>query len=362
LGADGLSGIPSSGVIKSLFADESGQEWILTAAGKIRVTDVSDWTKQSVTVTNPISNKFATIEGVTLDGFNYVQLDADKFVYLLKAGLARPTFNATDRAKLSVGMASDIPITLPPSSFALLPQGVLVLPAGTVVKNKTTRVVGIIDGESRMVTFGANSAQLAVPPFRRLSNLQLVGYGDQEVINPFKVSCAKQVYIAANSLLYETQLSLAKELPGKATALSDATCALLTITDQSFGRYVGLKSKDPNTGKNTSKAYKISKGKLLPFKTLADYKKDNVSEPPLVWVEESFIKNLELGKEIDLGASVKPTPSPKPTPKPKTYTIVSGDSLSSIALKFGTTVARLMELNGIVNADRIRIGQVLKLP
>jgi len=362
LGLEGLSGIPNTGVIKSLFSDESGQEWILTTAGKVKVTDTSDWTKQASVVTNLIADKFATVDGVTLDGFNYVRTDGDNTTYLLKSGLARPTFNATDRAKLGVGMVSDAAISLPTSSFSLIPQGVMVLPAGTVVKNKTTRVIGVIDGEARMVTFGPNSAKLAVPAFRRLSNLQLVGYGEQEVINPFKVSCAKQVYIAANSLLYETQLSLAKELPGKATALSDATCALLTITDQSFGRYVGLKSQNPTTGKSTSKAYKISKGKLLPFKTLADYKKDNVSEPPLVWVDESFIKNLELGSEIDLGASVKPTPSPKPTPKPKTYTIVSGDSLSSIALKFNTTVAKLMELNGIVNADRIRIGQVLKLP
>ena len=362
LGSLGLSAIPNTGVIKSLITDEAGQEWILTATGKVKVTDTSDWTKQSSTVTNLIADKFVTVPEVTLDGFNFVKAEAEATVYQLKEGVARPTFNATDRTKLGVGMVSTNPISLPPSSFALIPQGVMVLPAGLVVKNKTTKVVGVIDGESRMVVFGPNSAKLAVPAYRRLSNLQLVGYGEQEIINPFKVSCSKQVYIAVNSLLYETQLSIAKELPGKATALSDATCSLLTITDQSFGRYVGLRTKNATTGKTTSKAYKISKGKLLPFKTLADYKKDNVSEPPLVWVDEAFIKNLELGKEIDLGASVKPNPDPKPTPKPKTYTIVSGDSLSSIAAKYGTTVAKLMQLNGIVNADRIKIGQVLKLP
>jgi LysM repeat protein len=55
-------------------------------------------------------------------------------------------------------------------------------------------------------------------------------------------------------------------------------------------------------------------------------------------------------------------PKPNPEPAPKTYTIVAGDTLSTIATRFKTTVARLMELNKLVNSDRISIGQVLKLP
>jgi LysM repeat protein len=61
---------------------------------------------------------------------------------------------------------------------------------------------------------------------------------------------------------------------------------------------------------------------------------------------------------------VKSTVVPKPpiVTQPKTYTIVAGDTLTLIATRFKTTVARLMELNNLVNSDRIRIGQVLKLP
>jgi peptidoglycan endopeptidase LytE len=70
---------------------------------------------------------------------------------------------------------------------------------------------------------------------------------------------------------------------------------------------------------------------------------------------------LPLGNELG-GAVVKPVPDPKPEPNPNEYTIVAGDSLSSIAMKFNTTVTKIMNLNDIVNADRIRIGQVLKLP
>lgn len=43
------------------------------------------------------------------------------------------------------------------------------------------------------------------------------------------------------------------------------------------------------------------------------------------------------------------------------YTVVSGDTLSGIAVKFKTTVAALMTMNGITNANQIVVGQKLKV-
>ena len=44
-----------------------------------------------------------------------------------------------------------------------------------------------------------------------------------------------------------------------------------------------------------------------------------------------------------------------------TYVVRRGDTLSAIAARYGTTVARLAGINGISNADRIYVGQVLDL-
>jgi len=44
-----------------------------------------------------------------------------------------------------------------------------------------------------------------------------------------------------------------------------------------------------------------------------------------------------------------------------TYTVVSGDTLSGIAAKFGTTVDSLVSINGITNPNEISVGQVIKL-
>jgi len=65
-----------------------------------------------------------------------------------------------------------------------------------------------------------------------------------------------------------------------------------------------------------------------------------------------------------------PTPPPTPTPRPtrtpapsfRTYTIVSGDTLSGIAHRFGTTVLALEQLNHITNPNALRVGQVLLIP
>jgi LysM repeat protein len=186
--------------------------------------------------------------------------------------------------------------------------------------------------------------------------LQLIGYPNIKTFSPYKLSCSGQLLVAANGLVHETSLEVARELPGGSTKLTDASCAKLTFTDKSFGRYIGHQWLDPLTNKVIKKAYKIVKGKRLPFKSLAQYKLDNTTGTPIIWVDDAFIQNLPLGEEIAANQPVDQTP------KTKTYTIVSGDSLILIANKFNTTVAKLMQLNQLVNSDRIQVGQVLKLP
>ncbi|MEC2222889.1 MULTISPECIES: GH25 family lysozyme [Heyndrickxia] len=51
----------------------------------------------------------------------------------------------------------------------------------------------------------------------------------------------------------------------------------------------------------------------------------------------------------------------KTAAKAVTYKVKSGDTLSGIAKKYGTTVAKLKRLNGIKNANRIYIGQKIKV-
>ncbi|MGH2356725.1 MAG: LysM peptidoglycan-binding domain-containing protein [Candidatus Limnocylindria bacterium] len=60
-------------------------------------------------------------------------------------------------------------------------------------------------------------------------------------------------------------------------------------------------------------------------------------------------------------ASFTPVPSPTPTPA-RTYVVQQGDTLSSIAAQFGTTVQAMQQANGISDPNVIVVGQVLVIP
>jgi LysM repeat protein len=60
--------------------------------------------------------------------------------------------------------------------------------------------------------------------------------------------------------------------------------------------------------------------------------------------------------------SASPKPSVSPSAIAKTYVVVSGDTISRIAAKFGVTSTALMLANKITNANLIKIGQVLVIP
>jgi LysM repeat protein len=60
-----------------------------------------------------------------------------------------------------------------------------------------------------------------------------------------------------------------------------------------------------------------------------------------------------------------PTPASSPTPTPSEFTeyaVQQGDTLSTIAQRFGTTADELTRINGLTNPNTLDIGQKLKIP
>ena len=83
--------------------------------------------------------------------------------------------------------------------------------------------------------------------------------------------------------------------------------------------------------------------------------------PPPV-VSKDLVETLDTAEEIDLdhaamhatSAEIRAVDLPG-----EDYIVKKGDSLSTIAVKTGTTVESLAALNGISNPNRIRVGQRL---
>jgi len=60
--------------------------------------------------------------------------------------------------------------------------------------------------------------------------------------------------------------------------------------------------------------------------------------------------------------TTKPERTPNPTPEAQTYAVREGDTLVSIAARFGTSAAAIQRANGLGSADVINVGQVLVIP
>jgi LysM repeat protein len=90
---------------------------------------------------------------------------------------------------------------------------------------------------------------------------------------------------------------------------------------------------------------------------LAEY--NNIVNPALIYAGQTI--------RIPGGSAITPTPgvpaTVTPIPPPATnYTVVLGDTLFRIAVRFKTSVAQLVSLNGLKNPNFIFTGQVLKIP
>ena len=76
---------------------------------------------------------------------------------------------------------------------------------------------------------------------------------------------------------------------------------------------------------------------------------------------------IQVGQILKIpGSNSSNTSSPSPAPSPSvsytSYRVISGDTLSKISQKFGTTYQELARINGISNPNLIQVGQVLKVP
>jgi LysM repeat protein len=89
------------------------------------------------------------------------------------------------------------------------------------------------------------------------------------------------------------------------------------------------------------------------------------------WVVLAQLNNLPnanalvVGQQLRIPGNPNTGGTPTPTPPPATettYVVQPGDTLARIASSFNVTWQQIAQLNGLVNPNRIFVGQVLKIP
>jgi LysM repeat protein len=106
--------------------------------------------------------------------------------------------------------------------------------------------------------------------------------------------------------------------------------------------------------KSTPKYHTVASGETLG--SIA--RKYGVTVKQLVeWNKLSNPDALKLGQKLKVGT----TKSSYASSSSKTHTVSQGDTLGSIARKYGVTVKQLTEWNKLSNPDALKLGQKLKV-
>lgn len=116
-------------------------------------------------------------------------------------------------------------------------------------------------------------------------------------------------------------------------------------------KFIAQLLKERGWGVDRVRKHQDWSGKYCPHRVLAEGR----------WEEVKADIAAEL-KALG-GKSTSSSSAKKSAPKASgsTYTVKKGDTLSEIAEKTGVSVAKLQSYNGIKNANKISVGQVLKL-
>jgi LysM repeat protein/GH25 family lysozyme M1 (1,4-beta-N-acetylmuramidase) len=157
-----------------------------------------------------------------------------------------------------------------------------------------------------------------------------------------------------------------EDYAGKYTnAVKDSTPYVNTIGNISLVDYLKSKGMDASFAARSTLAsqYGITDYTGSAAQNLAMLSKlQNGIQPAKLNIDNSKLNiDQPAPRPITSPAVSSNVKQPTSVSKSSTYTVRSGDSLSKIAAKYGMTVSQLASINGIKNKNLIRVGQVLKL-
>ena len=387
---DGLSKVNSNVIVRPFVLDAEDNTWMLNTDGRTKVVANQPIAPEAPTVSAEFLASIAEVTTpLTLPAL--VQGAGDKHIYYLDAGLRRVTYSSADRAVLATGMTVSSVISLSASALAQIKVGGAIYAPGDVLHSTKSNLNYWVASNNVLAKIGSvtDAAQFGLSKIKPINSSDLSGYQTSSSLAGMKVACGDQLYVANSGRYYAIDAATAAHYPGAIISLATSACNLLTKSSLELGRFI----------RTPDKVYwLIQKGKRRAFASAAKYEAVRGAMLPAVAVDATFAAKIPIGSAAPAvlneptpvpssspTATLTPTPTPTPsatktatptptptktatatpTPSPSvkvtSYKVVSGDTLTSIAAKFRTTVAILKSLNNLTS-DTIRLGQVLKLP
>lgn len=388
-------------VIRGFVKDAAGNHFVITAAGKLEVKDPGNWTEQVVLLPDAMLAKFTTVEGA-LATPAVVSSEGNPLSYFVQAGERRISTTAAMTSEFLSLIDQPGAVLLPQSAINSVRNVGVAMAPGTIVKSNTSPTLFLVDDLNRKVRLASSLQARSVSDSRTFtfSSADLAKLETRNGLNSFKVQCNSETYLLDGGTIYPVAPEVANHFPGTAYPLANATCASFNLSERAIGQFVrdskGLLFLVENGARKRISNWTHFgnlRGDGPGFLQATGWVSSliPVSGRAPATVQLASLENTPTGNFGELGfagsvpvptqtapapAAPAATESPAPAPTPATegseeqapvteirvHRVEAGDSLNLIASRFGVSVARLQEFNGISNPNLIRLGQLIRIP
>lgn len=399
--AESVAAMAGSATVTGIVANSRGEGYLLSPNGRVVLQRLADWTSTPVILPDAVLAKIPLASG-SINTPGVVKSSTSGSLFYVRDGLRRTIKSATTSSLLqTLHGQSEVP-TIPNTAIAGIAHGGLALAPGSALLDSKAKKLYLVDGFNSLVALtNTTRAKWATGASPITTDPKFfAGYTTRKGISTAKVSCGGTTMLLDDGELHPVGTDTAMHFPGTAYTLDDSTCISLGVSSVQLGQFVRTPGKTMYLVAGGQK-YKISnwsayqallKEGAIGYRWVSDH---FVSLIPSASTGASASLPLALNDRVVLpkfggtsastptptptasptttaSSSATPTPTqvpaPTPTPSPTSsggfeeYKVVSGDTLSKIATRFGVTVTAIMQANGLSNANYIYIGQLLRIP
>lgn len=373
-----------------------GSGYVLSAAGKQKLTNVSSWHPAATAVPQALLDKIPTVSGElstpVVAGFS-----GSNYGYLINSGTRKTSLQSGMTTELRDLFGQEKTLMLPRSAIISIPHAGAAVAPGSVIRGTANKAF-LVDGFNSRIELSETAQAKSVSDggVYRLSDSLLGAIPVNGKLTNSKVSCGGATYMLDKGQLIPISTEIAAEYPGTAVELDNSTCLAMGERDFALGQFV----RDENRT-----IWVVSDGKRYKVSSWSAYLELVGDARGYIWMTNWFVSNIPSAGNVpsnfslvgegeiadgDFGeipsdtgsaqAPAEPTPAPTPAPTPPQepstqpeapttnepefieYRVVAGDFLSKIAARFGVTVDEIVEASNISNPNRISVGQRLLIP